>query len=204
MAKQRPSLPKAVREAVLTEFSHRCAMCGADRPQLHHIDGNPSHNETDNLIPLCPSCHLVDQHNPTQPIDPEKLRLFRRFKDPTILRPEFDPLFRRALFLIQLVNAPFDVESVRHSVEELVAFVTALKMGEFYGKKLHTLLDKPPLIYMWTSDTPESEFHRQRVEEEQAFRQKLLANREASISLLIELLRYQGWAHVATKPTPRA
>jgi 5-methylcytosine-specific restriction endonuclease McrA len=33
--------------------------------QVHHIDGDPSHNERTNLVCLCAGCHLrVHRHNP--------------------------------------------------------------------------------------------------------------------------------------------
>jgi 5-methylcytosine-specific restriction endonuclease McrA len=79
MPKDRPAIPKAVRESVLSEFNHRCAVCGEDKPQVHHIDEDPSNNDPMNLIPLCPNCHLIDQHNPTVPINARRLRLFRRY-----------------------------------------------------------------------------------------------------------------------------
>ena len=50
MAKQRVNPSKAVRDSLLDEFNHRCAVCGVDRPQVHHIDENPSNNDPLNLI----------------------------------------------------------------------------------------------------------------------------------------------------------
>ena len=33
--------------------------------QVHHIDGNPSHNDLSNLVCLCSGCHLrLHRHNP--------------------------------------------------------------------------------------------------------------------------------------------
>ena len=62
--KTRTDIPKTVREAVLKEFNHRCAVCGGDRPHLDHIDEDPSNNDPFNLLPLCPNCHIRDRHNP--------------------------------------------------------------------------------------------------------------------------------------------
>ena len=31
-------MPKAVKEDVLAEYSHLCAVCARPNPQLHHID----------------------------------------------------------------------------------------------------------------------------------------------------------------------
>lgn len=102
MAKERECVPAKTRDQILREFNHRCAKCGTDRPHLHHIDEDPSHNDQMNLIPLCPNCHLTDQHNPTQSIEPDRLRQFRQYKDPTILTPEFHVVFRRMRFLSRI------------------------------------------------------------------------------------------------------
>ena len=45
----RENIPKKTKEALLDEYDHRCAICGGDRPHVHHIDENPSNNEI-----LCP------------------------------------------------------------------------------------------------------------------------------------------------------
>jgi predicted restriction endonuclease len=78
MTKARLSIPRVTKSLVLKEFNYKCAICGKERPQVHHIDENPSNNDLLNLIPLCPNCHLIDQHNPTIPVDIEKLKLFRQ------------------------------------------------------------------------------------------------------------------------------
>lgn len=59
-AKKRTSIPKAVQEKVLKEYAHKCSVCGAPHPQLHHIDEDPSNHSPHNLLPLCPNCHLTD------------------------------------------------------------------------------------------------------------------------------------------------
>ena len=57
--KTRKSIPRKTREAVMGLFLHKCAFCGREKPQLHHIDENPSNNEETNLLPLCPNCHWL-------------------------------------------------------------------------------------------------------------------------------------------------
>lgn len=104
---QRKAIPKAVKDAVLKEFNHHCAMCNTANPHVHHIDENPENNDPQNLLPLCPNCHLLDHHNPTAVVDPKKLSLFRQFKDPRILSSEFHPLFIRLRFLLDLNNDNF-------------------------------------------------------------------------------------------------
>src|SRR5215831_14957625 len=102
MKKQRPVIPQRVRAAVMREFNHLCALCGAVNPQLHHINEDPSDNDPGNLVPLCANHHITDQHNPTARVDPTKLRLFRKHKDPVILGPQFEPLFRRFRFVMTI------------------------------------------------------------------------------------------------------
>jgi 5-methylcytosine-specific restriction endonuclease McrA len=92
----RVTIPRATCDALLREFHHRCAICGGDRPHIHHIDEDPSHNDLSNLLPLCPNCHLQDQHDPTAPMNRDKLQLFRAHRDPMILHERFIPSGRGA------------------------------------------------------------------------------------------------------------
>ena len=86
---KRALMPKKLKDDLLDEYDHRCAVCGGDRPHIHHIDEDATNNKLDNLLPLCPNCHLRDQNNPTRKIDIPKLRIFRKYKDPAILKPQF-------------------------------------------------------------------------------------------------------------------
>lgn len=195
MAKTRLSIPKIIRDAVLKEFNHRCAICGTDRPQVHHIDEDPSNNDLLNLIPLCPNCHLVDQHNPTIPMDPEKLRLFREFKDPTILKPQFHPLFKRMKFL-NSVSSDSDVKALDAKCKELTEFISAIEMGAFYSKRISELLKKPPESIApvhwehsgeWSSPFSDNE------SKSKQYVEQLTSGREQVFSLIVELLRFQNW-----------
>jgi hypothetical protein len=94
------------------------------------MDEDPTNHDPSNLLALCPNCHLTDQHNPTARIDTEKLRLFRKYKDPVILSTEFDPLFQRLRFLDD-VRDDCDIKKLQNQVKELVSFVQALQMGAF-------------------------------------------------------------------------
>jgi hypothetical protein len=191
VTKPRPTVPRAIKERVLAEFRHRCAICGADRPQLHHIDEDPANNDPQNLLPLCPNHHLSDQHDPTAPVDPSKFKLFRQFKDPAILTPQFHPLFRRVAYLLALTDNS-DVSGAHEAHVELVAFINGLGMGKFYHKQIHDLLaDSGP----WVATVGESdaESRRQRAERQRRYRAKLLKNRDKAIELIIEMLRYQDW-----------
>ena len=98
----RKKLSIATRDAVLKEFNHLCAVCGGIGPQVHHVDEDNSNNVVENLLPLCPNCHLRDQHNPTRRHAVEKLQLFRKYKDP------FSLLTRQSNLLLNVHSEPTD------------------------------------------------------------------------------------------------
>jgi hypothetical protein len=187
MSARRPAIPKAVKEAVLKEFHHLCAICGEKDPQLHHIDEDNANNDPMNLLPLCPNHHLTDQHNPTSKIDPLILRLFRVYKDPTILTPQFVPLYQRLTFLDADPEAGQDphayVCACYSAAEELVAFIQALEGGQFYAQKIGKSLRNGH--YLLTPFNPES------------IQKDILRMRNSTRSdvyrMVMELLRYQPW-----------
>ena len=170
----RTKIPTKIKNEVLKEFRHRCAICGGNNmPQMHHIDEDPSNHNPMNLIPLCPNCHLSDQHDPTGNVDPGILHLFRKFKDPTILSPPFHAFYRRFSFLL---NIDSDVEHItpadNSAFYDLTYFMESLEMGEYYSYHLFRLLaDGGRLLEPYFLKT----------------------NRDEAITLLIELLRFQNW-----------
>ena len=199
MAKaKRGRIPSRVRADVLREFHHLCAMCGQHNPQLHHINGNPSDDRPENLLPLCPNHHLTDQHNPTAPVDPAKLALFRQFKDPVILTPQFEPLFRRMRFLDDL-NAISDVATIKAKIQELVAFVRVLEMGQFYADRIADVMKAEPFTEVLAFGAPGADVgRRNQAIENLNYRVRLQDVRMKAIELVVELLRYQNWP----VPTP--
>lgn len=66
-----PTPQAKTKQKLLEQRGHRCEQCGLetwlDRPialELHHIDGNISNNAEQNLMLLCPNCHLLtDTHS---------------------------------------------------------------------------------------------------------------------------------------------
>ena len=190
MAKSRSVVPKAIRERLLNEYRHRCAICGADRPQVHHIDENPNNNDIANLLPLCPNHHLTDQHDPTTQIDPRRLAFFRKYKDPQILSPQFAPIFHRMAFLLS-VRTSLSYEQLMGASNDLVRFVAVMHMGGYYHKVIHELLDSAyPIIYR--ADDPVAADAQLRTAEG-AYREQLEQNSERVVQLVVEELRYQSW-----------
>jgi hypothetical protein len=57
-------------------------MCGQPFVKIHHIDGDRTNNDPDNLIPLCGNHHTIVHLEPppdagVQSITPSQLRLYR-------------------------------------------------------------------------------------------------------------------------------
>ncbi|MBK8903408.1 MAG: HNH endonuclease [Anaerolineaceae bacterium] len=194
MTKSRTPIPRKIRDQVLKEFNHRCAICGADQPHIHHIDENPSNNDPENLIPLCPNCHLIDQHNPTEGVEVEKLKLFRKYKDPTILKHQFHPLFLRTDFLNK-ISDDSDAKELDKQAEELTDFVKELEMGSFYAKKLSQLIRKPKYGGVIALGDPHSRhrYLQQQKKQDQDYRLQLREAYDQVMSLVVELLRFQSW-----------
>jgi hypothetical protein len=179
---KRKAVPKAVQEQVMKEYNHLCSICGEPRPQLHHIDENRNDHDPLNLLPLCPNCHLSDQHNPTSKIAPEILSLFRKHKDPTILTPQFLPLYARLAFLDwELAEGEDWIGFFNEAAEmahDLVAFVEKLEMGRYYGNQIQQALK-----WSWSLDSDPST----------VTKEKRAIARVAVYSSIVEMLRYQPW-----------
>lgn len=185
----RESLSKRLKDALLDEYDHRCAVCGGDRPHVHHIDEDASHNELQNLLPLCPNCHLRDQHNPTRKIDIPKLQMFRKHKDPAILKPQFHPIYLRQLFLETVTQNEEPVDELERQAGELIEFIQSLEMGDFYGKRLKEQIGPlRRMMIMSLGDGPDPLYERQKREANRDYRQKRIANQEAARYLHVELL----------------
>ncbi|MCC4309757.1 MAG: HNH endonuclease signature motif containing protein [Alcanivorax sp.] len=192
----RESIPKGLKEKILDEYDHRCAVCGGDRPHLHHIDEDATNNIEKNLLPLCPNCHLRDQHNPTRKVDIPKLNLFRNFKDPSILRPQFHPIYVRQRFLDDVEVNVEPVQDLERKSNELIEFVASLEMGDFYSKRIKELIGRPNRAFVYSfGGGRDAAFERLMSRARKDYRQQLFDNNQYVKELLIELLRYQGWAN---------
>lgn len=193
MAKTRLSIPKVVKDGVLKEYNHRCAKCGADRPQVHHIDENPSNNDPLNLMPLCPNCHLTDQHDATNSIPVAKLAFFRRHKHRLILRPQFKAIFRRMEFL-QSIRDSDTVDELERKCKELTALIVEFPMGHFFASELHKLFELPAGPVLVSLDRIGSkDYADEQREHAEQYRAQLRAAVPKVEELIIELLDHQDW-----------
>jgi hypothetical protein len=191
--KSRIKVSKAIHDKVLKEFNYKCSICGKTQPQIHHIDENPSNNDIMNLLPLCPNCHINDQHNPTTHIPINKLELFRKYKDPAILSSKFSPLYKRLSFLFE-ISSKSSMEVLKKLSEDLLNFVSVLNMGVYYKDELGKLV------------TPSTEFTdggplftTKKITEE--YIQQLINNREKIFEYIVELLCYQDWLEKKNQQT---
>jgi len=55
--KKRVPIPKKDVDELLVSCKHLCCICERPLVKIHHIDGDPSNNDPDNIIPLCGGCH---------------------------------------------------------------------------------------------------------------------------------------------------
>jgi hypothetical protein len=194
MKMKRKAIPKKIKEIILKEYRHKCAICAGDGPQMHHIDEDPENNDINNIIPLCPNCHLRDQHDPTAGIDTGRLKLFRKYKDPAILCSQFYPLYRRFKFIYN-IDATKDYKELYLQASDLIEFVGVLNFGSYYSGQIYKLcsshlmamiehLKEPSVVLYGNMDTETSNII-----------DKIKNNIEAIESMLIELIRYQNWKY---------
>jgi hypothetical protein len=83
LPKKRPRIPKKTADELLVKCKHSCCMCEKFGVEIHHIDGNPSNNREDNLIPLCSNCaNFAHVDFPsaarTHGISQDQLRLYKK------------------------------------------------------------------------------------------------------------------------------
>jgi hypothetical protein len=186
-------LSTTVETQVKREFNYLCAICGKPNPHIHHIDGNHSNNEVENLLPLCPNHHLLDAHSPTDPIDPLKLKLFRRHRDPAILLPQFQPLFRRMRFLFDIDVQSLELRTVAAQASELIDFVSYLEIGGFYRDQLTKLIGWNPGVRYEAFDQPAEYYAKIKREQTAEYSAQLSTGVEPAVALIVELLRFQPW-----------
>ena len=182
-------IPKRIRERTLEEFKHRCALCGKIKPHIHHINGDLTNHHPLNLIPLCRKCKIKDSHDPTRSPDVSIIAIFKKHRDPHILKPQFKPLFMRLNFLVNL-HEDCNFIRLRDQVDELIQFVFSLKMGFFYANRISELIWQVFEHYLVDRISYTKAGLR---ELEHAIFVTLEANRAKVIELIIELLRYQKW-----------
>jgi hypothetical protein len=188
--KERIAIPSKVKDGVLREFQHRCAICGGSSPQLHHIDENPANNDPLNLIPLCPNHHLTDQHSPSTKQDEGKMRLFRQYRDPTILSPRFQAVYTRLELLNHTEHLPWFL--IEELCNDLSNFIRSLRMGDYYGSRIMGLLNFPQRMQIVTfgvSDLP-PEFDEGK---DRLFQSKVARHKIEIARLVVEQLRFQNW-----------
>lgn len=191
----RKKIPDKIKNELLREYSHKCAICGKDEPHIHHIDENPSNNKPVNLLPLCPNCHLTDQHNPNRKIEIPKLQLFRNYKDTLILKPQFHPIYIRQLFLEEIEINEDNVDELREQSNELVKFLAEFERGAYYSRCVKNLVrqDGVAIVTASFNDYDGYENTRRLKQRNLVYRQKLVNNKNEIQSLIIELLAYQKW-----------
>jgi hypothetical protein len=88
MAKRRPTIPTRIENQVMDKSESRC-YCGVRGHQIHHIDGDSTNNDFDNLIFLC-----IDHHDDATIVLNKSPRLIKRLT-PTQLKAARDKHYRQ-------------------------------------------------------------------------------------------------------------
>jgi hypothetical protein len=69
---KRVAVPEEDRAKLLLWCARHCCFCGKECTTnivIHHIDGDPSNNDLDNLMPVCFDCHgELERYNPEHPV----------------------------------------------------------------------------------------------------------------------------------------
>jgi hypothetical protein len=157
-----------------------------------------TNNEELNLLPLCPSCHLTDLHDPTAPVDRLKLRLFREYRDISILAPEFHPIFRRLRFVLDPESLQ-SVDEAHTQVTDLIAFLHQFDKGQYYHVQVNELLTvRPYREWVASLDEPDgAHAARKRDHDERElarFKRAVAEQRAKVMGFVVEMLTYQPWA----------
>ena len=142
--KVRKEIPAALATSVKTEFGNRCAMCREPYVTIHHIDENPSNNNRQNLIPLCPNCHHGRVHGyGGNKIDRRALELYRELGTRFAATGAYNLLLKRSAYITSGMFEQLDSDQLSNALDDLLSFVRGLKFGPHFEKKLSRLL-RPP------------------------------------------------------------
>ena len=113
-------------------------------------------------------------------LNPRIISVFRQYKRHEILSVEFEQLLNKAAFIFDLSAMDYFPHCFAPG-EDLVAFVRQLRKGKYYAPKIDKLI----------RDTEQDDLTLEELEEFEKNRRK------AILTLLVELLPYQGWKPVA-------
>ena len=152
MVEQRPPIPAPLKRRVLVEAGHRCAIptCRHIQVELHHIIpwATCGSHEYDNLIALCPNCHLRADRGE---IDRKALRLYKvnlRFVHDKYSQLEMDMMFElyRAPPGTGAPWSPFMLIFFRRAIES--GYLAVAPIGD--GKVVFFGVDSTPRLLILT------------------------------------------------------
>jgi hypothetical protein len=123
--------------------------------------------------------------------------LFREYKDPAILKPQFKPIHDRMFYVCSFSTLScFEIEEAQR---ELTDFIASLEMGTCYEGKIWSV---NPVDVHFTIVNPEgNEYERTVSEQDAKCHQTIAVNAKKVESLVIELLRYQEWGRAVQADT---
>lgn len=120
----RVAVPEQLKSEILSRTNNRCCVCQTPFVQLHHLDGDPSNNDLDNIAPVCPNCHNQAHSNSalTLNLTPARLKAIRdRWYAYCENRKDAFPVGASAL--LRLKNLVNDLGSADHSWKKMFSTV---------------------------------------------------------------------------------
>ena len=124
--------------------------------------------------------------------------MLREFKDPTVLKPQFEPLFARySLVFEQDASSHHGLFSLLDAIDDFFRFVGVLRMGAYYSDALMRAVGPiERLNELKPESTDAGTFTRHRMEcmvLTDRIRDQLRVARIDVRHLVVEMLRYQDW-----------
>ncbi len=121
---QRIPIAEKTKLEILGRANNRCCVCQTPFVHFHHLDGDPTNNDVENIVPLCPNCHgqAHSQSTMTTNLTPNRLRALRdRWYAYCDKRKEGSSIGANALLRLQnLVNS---LGLADHSWKKMFALV---------------------------------------------------------------------------------
>lgn len=119
------------RAKAFEEFEHECSLCDVQKEnnlEVHHIDGDPTNDSTENLLIVCKSCH-GDIHSGEIEEWSEKIlpRDERRRRVTYLMEPATQ---KRLELIMHVADVDSEKEAIAHAVREYQSIYDTLQASK--------------------------------------------------------------------------
>lgn len=125
MAQKRQSIPEKVEREVMFKNEACCCVCGKNNVQIHHIDGNNSNNELNNLAVLCIEHHdsSSSKSSMTRKLSTSLIRQFKKDWETRVTN-------RRRIIQSKITKGKTDQDFITFEIKKLVFSLPAFPKKE--------------------------------------------------------------------------